>query len=234
MDKTIVTGHGEVIRTGRTRDDYRGGKIHPVDPAAVARLRKIVAEQEARRTQPRQKVSVVTALLARQREREAAGENSMITADLDYKDAARLHVEHYQKGESAQQCADRAGVSLNTVLNRWRKLGAPTSRKIKARAWTPPADDELEPKPAVTATEAQALKAEKAKEAPAPVKVAKPQPPAQGQNGHGKVVPATRQVTAVTVRDLAELGALIRSGAVSGIISVTIEAQLDIAIGGDE
>lgn len=130
----------ESLRTGP--QPPVGGRIYDVDPAAVARLKQLMAEKADDR--PVRHTPVVVSLLRRQRQREKeiAMQNEQILSDAD---AAAVHVEVYQAGGSIEDAAQWAGVSAYVLRNRWKSLGAPVSRTVAERTWDGPAVVSREP-----------------------------------------------------------------------------------------
>ncbi len=143
IDKAKLTGEAEPIRTGRSLGERMpAGKIYPVDPAAVARLKAYVAEREKRRpsTSKPGKGDILSNILRTQYERQAElnarRRKPEIPADL----AREWHISYYQAGLSIMEVAERVGVGRNRLTKRWRELGLPVSRRVEERAW--PQDEE--------------------------------------------------------------------------------------------
>lgn len=130
----------EPLRTGP--QPPVGGRIYDVDPAAVARLKQLMADKADDR--PVRHTPVVVSLLRRQRQREKeiAMQNEQILSDAT---AVTAHVEVYQTGGSIEDAAQRAGVSAYVLRNRWKQLGAPVSRTVAERVWNGPAVVSREP-----------------------------------------------------------------------------------------
>lgn len=143
LDMAKLNGEVEPIRTGRSLGERKpAGKMYPVDPEAVARLKKIVTEREKLRgaeSRP-EKNDILGNMLRTQYERQAElnarRRKPEIPADL----AREWHISYYQAGFSIMEVAERAGIGRNRLTKRWRELGLPVSRRVEERAW--PQDEE--------------------------------------------------------------------------------------------
>lgn len=131
----------EPLRTGP--QPPVGGRIYDVDPAAVARLKQLMAEKVDDR--PVRHTPVVVNLLRRQRQREKEIAMQKQAEPLTDERAIRAHLEIYQAGKPLTAAAEWAGVPAATLRDRWRDLRAPITRTIKDRAWPGPAVVSREP-----------------------------------------------------------------------------------------
>lgn len=132
--------------SGGLRDSAPGGKIHPVDPAAVANFKRILAEQEAagrpRRSRPqppKPRRKQLDADLARKRDellarsRAAGNAKKKITNDKQETNMKRFdeqhiysaHLDYVRQPTNMTVIAQLAGMSPNTLSKRFTALGLP-------------------------------------------------------------------------------------------------------------
>ena len=140
MDKAKLTGGNEPIRTGRSIGERKpAGKIYPVDPEAVARLKAYVAEKEKLRgaEDNTKKGDIISNIMRTQYERQAELNARRRKPEIAAELARLWHVDFYQAGLSVTEVAEMAGVSRNRLTRRWKELGLPISRKVEERIWRP-------------------------------------------------------------------------------------------------
>ena len=143
MNRSKLPGGDEPIRTGRRRGErIPAGKIYPVDPQAVARLKAYVAEREKLRPSASNqgKGDILSNILRTQYERQAELNARRRKPEIPAELAREWHITYYQAGFSVMEVAEWARVGRNRLTKRWRELGLPVSRKVEERAW--PQDDE--------------------------------------------------------------------------------------------
>ena len=114
----LSSGWSNPVRTGAA-DDGRGiaGTIHPVDPAAAARLRAYVAAQPKRPAKSGE--AIIGNLLRAAREKRAV-EDDMTKLTREQVVAAH---ERYMAGEKADELAREYGVAWQTLQGRWQRMG---------------------------------------------------------------------------------------------------------------
>ena len=143
IDKAKLTGEAEPIRTGRSLGErIPAGKMYPVDPEAVARLKAYDAERDKLRPSASKpgRGDILSNMLRTQHERQAELNARRRKPEIPAELAREWHITYYQAGFSIMEVAERAGVGRNRLTKRWRELGLPVSRKVEERAW--PQDDE--------------------------------------------------------------------------------------------
>lgn len=209
------------------KPEYQGGRIYEVDPEAVARLKRIVAAEEAQRQARRRRPSrgndIVANLVRRSKTKAQEGvpdEMSMTREDL-----IKLHMQ-YQAGIPTAEIARQAGYQWSAIKYWFKAEGLPVARAVADRYWRP--DEETADDTAVTADEPDTAVA-----APAPVDEAPaedPQTPDTAVTLHGTNGSTPAAVETVGLDALQAFLELARSRGVRGIVSIQLEAQLDIEV----
>ena len=148
MNRSKLPGGDEPIRTGCRRGErIPAGKIYPVDPQAVARLKAYVAEREKLRPSASNqgKGDILSNILRTQYERQAELNARRRLPEIPAELARQWHIDYYQAGLSIKDVAEIAGVGRNRLSRRWKELGLPVSRRVEERAW--PRDEKEEKGP---------------------------------------------------------------------------------------
>ena len=107
-----------------TADDGRGiaGTIHPVDPAAAARLRAMMAGEEKRPRPAQGKEEIIANLLKAARAKREQEDDMANTPKMTPEQARAAH-ERYMAGEKLADLAAELGVAWQTLQGRWQRMG---------------------------------------------------------------------------------------------------------------
>ena len=138
IDIDKLSGGAEPIRTGRySGEGNQAGKIYAVDPEAVARLKRTMAEKEKLRgtASGAEKSDILGNILRTQYERQAELNASRRLPEIPADLAREWHISLYQAGLSIKDIAELGGVGRNRLSRRWKELGLPVSRKVGERRW---------------------------------------------------------------------------------------------------
>jgi len=141
-----------ILRTGSGGEDHGGGKIYPVDPAAVAHFKAVLAQQQAepaRQRRPSPGIRrggngrldadlqrKVDELKERARQRAAAAQAETKELDVTEKQVSELTETavreahgRFSQGESVKTLADELGVPWQTLRGQFRRYGLPAGRE---------------------------------------------------------------------------------------------------------
>lgn len=217
----------EPPRIRSERPEYQGGRIYEVDPEAVARLKRIVAAEAAQRQEKRQRrrskggADIVANLVRRSKAKAQEGvpdEMSMTREEL-----IKLHMQ-YQAGIPTAEIARQAGYQWSAIKYWFKAEGLPVARKVADRYWRP---DEETPETAVTADEPDTAAAEPVDAVDTAVPDDESDTAVTLHGSNGSTPQAVKTVGFDALQAFLELA---RSRGVRGIVSIQLEAQLDIEV----
>jgi hypothetical protein len=123
------------------RDQAMGGKIHQVDPAAVARMKAILAENEKKKAK--------TAVVTKQRligfgfnnrlpKPEAVKEQEEMKSELSNEEIIAIHRRYVLQNLAANVLADELSFSVTALIHQFDRLRLP--RRARNRRWSSAAD----------------------------------------------------------------------------------------------